>query len=153
MAKRALEKRNLGAPLLGALLRMPGDEIRERMLAALHDQGFSDLTSAHMAVLRYPGPDGLKPVELATQTGMTKQALNYLLAQLEEGGYLVRRGDPEDKRAKRLVMTEKGFEAGRVMRAEVLRIEKEYTNAYGRKALDELKSHLVDLGRVLDRPD
>ena len=50
-------------------------------------------------------------------------------------------------------MTEKGFEAGRVMRAEVLRIEKEYTNAYGRKALDELKSHLVDLGRVLDRPD
>ena len=44
-----------GAPLLGALMRMPVDAIRERMLAALHDQGFDDLIPAHLIVLRWPG--------------------------------------------------------------------------------------------------
>ena len=87
--------RSLGPPLLGALLRMPVDEIRERMLAALHAKGFTDLIPAHLIVLRWPGPDGLRPVEIAAQSGMSKQALNYLLGQLEEGGYLERVDDPD----------------------------------------------------------
>src|SRR5215471_3241591 len=93
---------SLGAPLLGALMRMPVDEIRRRMLEALHEQGFEDLIPAHLIVLRWPGPDGLRPVEVAEQTGMSKQALNYLLGQLEEGGYLERVADPEDRRSKRI---------------------------------------------------
>ena len=87
-------------------MRMPVDEIRRRMLAALHEQGFDDLIPAHLIVLRWPGPDGLRPVEVAEQTGMSKQALNYLLGQLEETGYLERVDDPDDRRSKRIRMTE-----------------------------------------------
>src|SRR6202000_1124854 len=102
-----------GAPLLGALMRMPVVEIGRRMLASLHEQGFDDLIPAHLIVLRWHGPDGKRPVEVAEQTGMSKQALNYLLGQLEEAGYLERVEDPDDRRSKRIRTTKRGGGAGR----------------------------------------
>jgi DNA-binding MarR family transcriptional regulator len=139
----------LGPPLLGALLRMPIDEIRERMLAALHAKGFTDLIPAHLIVLRWPGPDGLRPVEIAAQSGMSKQALNYLLGQLEEGGYLERVDDPEDRRSKRVRMTKRGYDAGRAMRAAVTKIEKEFARTYGEAELDQMRAVLTHLNVVL----
>ena len=138
-----------GAPLLGALLRMPVDEIRSRMLAALHEQGFDDLIPAHLIVLRWPGPDGLRPIEVAEQTGMSKQALNYLLGQLEETGYLERVDDPDDRRSKRIRMTKRGWAAGKVMRAAVGEVEREFVDGHGTKELDTLLGLLTDLNVVL----
>lgn len=140
---------SLGPPLLGALMRMPVDEIRERMLAALHEQGFDDLIPAHLIVLRWPGPDGMRPVEVAGQTGMSKQALNYLLGQLEETGYLERVDDPEDRRSKRVRVTERGWEAGRVMRAAVGEVEREFVAANSKKDLQNLLDLLKRLNAVL----
>ncbi len=139
----------LGPPLLGALLRMPVDAIRERMLAALHRHGFTDLIPAHLIVLRYPGPDGLRPVEIAAQTGMTKQALNYLLRQLEEGGYLERVDDPDDRRSKRVRLTDRGFEAAEVMRGEVAAVEDEFMRATDASDRDSLRVLLIKLNEVL----
>jgi DNA-binding MarR family transcriptional regulator len=139
----------LGAPLLGALMRMPVDEIRNRMLVALHEQGFDDLIPAHLIVLRWPGPDGLRPVEIASQTGMSKQALNYLLGQLEETGYLERVDDPEDRRSKRVRMTERGWAAGRTMRAAVGEVEQEFVDAHGKQELENLLELLTQLNAVL----
>jgi DNA-binding MarR family transcriptional regulator len=139
----------LGAPLLGALLRMPVDEIRRRMLAALHEQGFDDLIPAHLIVLRWPGPDGLRPVEVAGQTGMSKQALNYLLGQLEETGYLERVDDPDDRRSKRIRMTKRGWAAGEAMRGAVGEVEREFIDAHGKKELATLLGLLDDLNDVL----
>jgi DNA-binding MarR family transcriptional regulator len=139
----------LGPPLLGALMRMPVDEIRNRMLGALHDQGFADLIPAHLIVLRWPGPDGLRPVEIAGQTGMSKQALNYLLGQLEETGYLERVDDPEDRRSKRVRVTKQGWAAGQVMRAAVGEVEQEFVDAHGEKELEKLLELLKHLNGVL----
>ena len=75
-------------PLIGALLRMPFEAVRDRMLSGLHQRGYDDLIAAHLNVLQYPGPDNRRPSQLATSTRMTKQALNYLLGQLEHLGYL-----------------------------------------------------------------
>jgi DNA-binding MarR family transcriptional regulator len=130
-------------------MRMPVDEIRRRMLAALHEQGFEDLIPAHLIVLRWPGPDGLRPIEVAEQTGMSKQALNYLLGQLEEAGYLERVDDPEDRRSKRIRMTKRGWAAGKVMRAAVGEVEREFVDAHGKKELKNLLGLLTDLNVVL----
>jgi DNA-binding MarR family transcriptional regulator len=130
-------------------MRMPVDEIRRRMLAALHEQGFEDLIPAHLIVLRWPGPDGLRPVEVAEQTGMSKQALNYLLGQLEETGYLERVDDPDDRRSKRIRMTKRGWAAGKVMRAAVGEVEQEFVDAHGEKELKNLLELLTDLNIVL----
>jgi DNA-binding MarR family transcriptional regulator len=128
---------------------MPVDEIRRRMLVALHEQGFDDLIPAHLIVLSRPGPDGLRPVELAEQAAMSKQALNYLLGQLEEGGYLERVDDPDDRRSKRIRMTKRGWAAAKTMRAAVGEVEGEFVDAHGEAKLASLLGLLTDLNAVL----
>jgi len=86
-------------PLIGALLRIPFETVRDRMLAGLHERGYTDLIAAHLDVFQYPGPENQRPIELAAQTRMSKQALNYLLGQLEQLGYLTREADDTDQRS------------------------------------------------------
>ena len=88
------DDRPLGPPLIGALLRIPWEQVLRRMLERLHEHGFADLDAAHLNLLLYPGPQGARPSELAARRGMSKQAVNYLLGELERLGYLERRVDP-----------------------------------------------------------
>ena len=78
------------------------------MLAGLHERGYTDLVAAHLDVFQYPGPENARPIELATQTRMSKQALNHLLGQLEQLGYLTREADNSDQRSKRIRLTPRG---------------------------------------------
>ena len=80
--------------MIGALLRMPADAVRRRMLEHLRAHGFDGLEAAHLNVFQYPGPEGARPSELAAELGMSKQALNYMLGELERLGYLERLPDP-----------------------------------------------------------
>jgi hypothetical protein len=55
--------------------------------------------SPSIVVFRYPLPEGRRPSDAAVDAGMTRQAMGYLLGQLEELGYLTARttrptGDP-----------------------------------------------------------
>src|SRR5436190_21769991 len=112
-------------PLIGALLRMPFEVVRERMLAGLHERGFTDLVAAHLDVFQYPGPENQRPLQLATHTRMTKQALNYLLGQLQQLGYLTRETDQDDKRFKRVRLTPRGHAAIQAIREIVQDVENE----------------------------
>ncbi|MFN8163694.1 MAG: MarR family transcriptional regulator [Solirubrobacterales bacterium] len=135
----------LGPPLIGALMRMPLDAVLARMLAGLHGAGFTDLVPAHFSVLRYPGPQGRRPSDLAAETGMTKQATNYLLGELERLGYLVREEDPEDKRSKRISLTTRGEAAARNIRETVRQVETELEQELGTEDFARLRQLLVDL--------
>src|SRR3954466_7517711 len=108
-----------GPPLIGALLRMPWEAVQRRMLERLRESGFADLDAAHLNVFQYPGPQGARPSELAGRLRISKQALNYLLRELERLGYLERRADPDDLRSKRVVLTRRGEAAIRVIRDAV----------------------------------
>jgi DNA-binding MarR family transcriptional regulator len=108
LADGLAEREPPGPPLIGALLRMPVDAVRRHMIERLHARGFADIDEAHLTVLRYPGPQGERPSDLAAHLGMTKQALNHQLGQLERRGYLERRPDPEDLRSRRIVLTRRG---------------------------------------------
>src|SRR3954453_817872 len=91
-----------GPPMIGALLRTPWEAVQRRMLERLHDHGFADLDVAHLNVFQSPGPQGARPSALAARLGITKQALNYLLGELERLDYLQRQPDPDDLRSKRI---------------------------------------------------
>jgi len=132
-------------PLIGALLRMPFETVRERMLAGLHERGFSDLIASHLDVLQYPGPENLRPSDLAKQTRMTKQALNYLLGQMERLGYLTRRADAEDQRFKRVHLTERGQAAVRAIRDIVLEVEADWEQQLGPARFAQLRNLLEQL--------
>jgi DNA-binding MarR family transcriptional regulator len=135
----------LGPPLLGALLRMPADAVVARILLDLHSAGFTDLVPAHFAVVRYPGPENRRPSELAAEAGMTKQAMNYLLGQMQQLGYLTRDDDPEDQRFKRVHLTERGHAAARAVRDSVAGIEAELEQEFGTAEFGQLRELLVQL--------
>ncbi len=132
-------------PLMGALLRMPIDAWRHRMLEDLHAAGFTDLVPAHSAVLRYPGPQGRRPSDVAAEAGMSRQAMNYLLRELEQLGYLERRDDPQDKRSRRIELTERGNAVRRIMRESVVGIEADLERELGRDAVEQLRQLLTAL--------
>jgi DNA-binding MarR family transcriptional regulator len=136
-----------GPPLIGALLRMPWESVLERLLAGLRERGFTDLGASHLSVLQWPGPDDLRPSELAAQSRMSKQALNYLLGQLERLGYLERRDDPRDQRFKRIALTERGRQAALAMRDIVRDVEAEWEQQLGPERFAELRLLLTDLNR------
>ncbi len=136
------------APLIGALLRMPWETVRERMLTGLHARGYTDLVAAHLNVLQYPGPEGQRPSDLAARTRMTKQALNYLLGQMEQLGYLRRQDDDEDQRSRRIRLTPRGRAAIVAIREIVREVEAEWEQRLGVRRFAQLKALLTDLQAV-----
>jgi DNA-binding MarR family transcriptional regulator len=137
-----------GPPLIGALLRMPWEAVQRHMLERLHERGFDDLDAAHMNVFQYPGPQGARPSELATRLGISKQALNYLLGELERLGYLERRPDPDDLRSKRLALTPRGNSAIRVIREAVADLETAWAQQLGVKRFADLRTLLLELNQL-----
>jgi DNA-binding MarR family transcriptional regulator len=135
----------LGPPLIGALLRVPWEAVQRRMLERLHERGFDDLDAAHLTVFQYPGPQGTRPTELADRLRMSKQALNYLLGQLERLGYLERRPDPDDRRSKRVALTPRGVSMGVAMREAVGEMEAAWARQLGASRFAQLRELLADL--------
>ena len=134
-----------GPPLIGALLRMPWEAVQRRMLELLHERGFDDLDAPHLNVFQYPGPQGARPSELAAQLRISKQALNYLLGQLERLGYLERGPDPDDLRSKRISLTQRGTSAILVIREAVAEMETAWAERLGEKRFAQLRTLLVEL--------
>jgi DNA-binding MarR family transcriptional regulator len=134
-----------GPPLIGALLRIPWEAVQQHMLEQLHGRGFEDLDRAYFAVFRYPGPQGARPTDVAAQVGISKQALNYLLRELERLGYLEREPDPDDLRSKRIVLTQRGIAAVGVIREAVAEIEAAWAQRLGSERFAQLRNLLLEL--------
>ena len=135
--------------LIGALLRVPAEAIHRRIIRELNQAGFDDLAMPHMAIFRFPGPDGVRPGVLAERAGMSKQAMNRILGSLEELGYLVRADDPGEGRARLVKFTKRGH-AAYAKAIEVLhQVEKEWRAELGPKDFIQLKELLF---RVWESP-
>jgi DNA-binding MarR family transcriptional regulator len=126
---------------------MPWEAVQRRMLERLHERGFDDLDAAHLNVFQYPGPQGARPSELAARLRISKQALNYLLGELERLDYLERRPDPEDLRSKRVGLTSRGISAIGVIREAVGEVEDAWARRLGPKRFAQLRGLLLDLNR------
>jgi DNA-binding MarR family transcriptional regulator len=107
-----------------------------------------------MNVFLYPPPDRARPSDLAERANMTKQAMNYLLGQLESRGYVERRAERGSNR--RLVfLTSRGWRVRETILAVVVEVEAEWASALGQKRFDEFMQTLRQLGsiKLLSRPD
>jgi DNA-binding MarR family transcriptional regulator len=135
--------------LIGALLRAPAYAIHRRIIRDLNAAGFKELSLPHMAVFRYPSPDGERPSVLAERAGMSKQAMNRLLGSLEELGYLVRSDAPDEGRARIVHFTKRGH-ASYAKAIEILRdIERDWVAVLGPRNFAKLKEILF---RVWESP-
>ena len=96
-----------------------------------------------MAVLQFPGPDGVRPGTLAERAGMSKQAINQLLLSLETSGYVARSAATDDGRTRVVRFTRRG-RAAYARISDILRdIEREWTAELGPKQFADLKALLT----------
>jgi DNA-binding MarR family transcriptional regulator len=136
--------------MIGALLRFPHEVVVARMLAALKEHGH-DVSPTELRVLLYPGPDGKRPIDLARQCEMTRQAMNYVLSTLESRGYIER--DTDSPKTSVVRLTERGWELVPVIRNCISVIEKEWTMHLGRRRFEALRSTLLELSTWLGKLD
>lgn len=139
---------NLPAPaeskdmLIGALLRVPGQVIHRRIIRDLNAAGFTELREPHMAVLQFPGPDGVRPSALAERAGISKQAMNQLLRSLEGYGYLESKA-PDAARARIIRLTGRGCAAYAKIHDILRDIEIEWSAELGQQDFVRLKKLLL----------
>ena len=129
--------------LIGALLRVPAQAIHRRIINQLNAAGFEELRVPHMAVLQFPGPDGVRPGMLAERAGMSKQAMNQLLRSLEALGYLARSDAPDEGRARLVRLTKRGRAAYAKVHEILREIEREWSAELGPKHFNQLKELLL----------
>jgi len=135
--------------LIGALLRVPAQAIHRRIIKELNAGGFDELRLPHIAVLQFPGPDGVRPGTLAERAGMSKQAMNQLLRSLESLGYIVRSDAPDEGRARIVRFTRRGRAAYSKIHNILRNIEREWSAEIGPKQFAQLKELLA---RVWESP-
>jgi len=132
------------APYIGALLRLAHQAARSRMLQALAACGLADINEAYSGLFQYPPIDGMRPSALARRLGITKQALNHLLGQLEKLGYLKRRSEGG---AGHVVVryTERGWLVIETNIAAVRQLEADWQRQLGKQRFTSLKEALREL--------
>src|SRR5690348_3369754 len=138
-----------GDMLIGALLRVPAQAVQRRIIKELNAAGFEELSLPHMAVLQFPGPDGVRPGMLAERAGMSKQAMNQLLRSLEALGYIVRSDAPDEGRARIIRFTKRGRAAYSRIYDILRNIEHEWSAELGTERFAQLKELLF---RVWESP-
>ncbi|MBS7696152.1 MarR family transcriptional regulator [Chelatococcus sp.] len=122
------------------------------MLEAIREAGFTDFQDAHFAVFSYPLPDGVRPSELARQKRMSRQAMNYLIAQLEDLGYVERRvAETSDRRLVHL--TERGGAVAATIFACLRGLHREWAQEVGHARFDVFLSVLQELSAKAQSED
>jgi MarR family transcriptional regulator for hemolysin len=93
--------------LLGLAYQTCTDELRSTLRAA----GFDDLGTAYGYVFRALASEPLHLNELATRLGITNQGTVKIVNEMEARGYVTRRADAEDGRAKFISLAPRGRSA------------------------------------------
>lgn len=130
---------------IGALFRFGLDEIRHRISAGVRDAGFEDVRPAHITLLRWPGPHGRRPGEVAADVQISKQRVNDLLRDLERMGYLSLERDPNDSRARIIRLTPRGRRLHETAIGIHAQIEAEWSQSIGTRRYQQVRRALVDM--------
>lgn len=127
--------------LLTLVTQQMSRDLMQRQIKA----GFDDQRPAHHAVFAHIPPEGIRLVDLADRAGVTKQAMSELVLDLERLGYLRRRPDTADGRAKLIELTERGWKAVRSAVDAFAVMEHELAEQIGDTRLRQLRRTLLDM--------
>lgn len=129
------------APFIGALLRLVHQKARSRVLVTLAERGLGDITQTYFGLFQYPGADGMRPSDIARRLGISKQALNHLVGQLERLGYVERRHEPGGTHTT-LRYTDRGWRVLETSIETMQGLEDEWQNLLGEGRFSALKETL-----------
>jgi DNA-binding MarR family transcriptional regulator len=132
--------------LLSTLLR----EFRHDLAAPRADAGFGDIRDPHMQIFGNLRMGGVRLTELADRAQLSLAATSELVNDLEQMGYLVRRPDPADGRAKLIDLTKRGREAMAAAGDRVADIERRWSKLMGAKEFAHMCRSMQNLLDKLD---
>ncbi|HSP36653.1 MAG TPA: MarR family winged helix-turn-helix transcriptional regulator [Frankiaceae bacterium] len=136
-------------PNLGLLCFFPYRAMEARVMDALAEAGFDDITLAQSRVFQRVG-DGSRLTDLAAQARVTKQTAGFLVDRLEAAGYVERVPDPADARARLVRLGERGQAVVAVARTVEAQVEQEWERHLGRPEAATLRRLLGTLREVTD---
>lgn len=130
-----------------ALLRAAYNALAARIFASVvTGTEFDDLRPSHgNAMEQLELEDGLRLTDLAARAGITAQSMGELVDDLEVKGYLERRPDPGDRRAKRIHLTDRGLKNARVAKRATADVEDHLAGLLGQERYDLLRGTLEDI--------
>lgn len=131
--------------LLGQAYSLLGFRIVEGVVGAGYPQ-----KPKHSAVFAQLRPEGVRVSDLARGANMTPQAMGEVVDELVELGYVARRPDPSDGRAKLVVPTARGTESLRAGAVTIEGIEDGLDDLLGPEGHTELRRLLT---AIVERTD
>ena len=132
-------------------------EVKEAAVGELHerlgDAGHPDIRPGHGCVFRFIDAEtGSRLTDIAELAQLTKQAVGEVVADLERMGYVKRLPDPEDGRAKIILLTERGVEAYATAERLFAEIEREWAEQVGEELVAALREALERIAELEREP-
>ncbi len=135
---------------LGLLLFIPYRAMENAVLQALAEAGFDDITLAQARVFQRIDKEGSRLTELAAAAQVTKQTAGFLVDQLERAGYVERKPDPRDGRARLVCVAKRGAAAVRASMTVVGEVEARWAAHLGEVRAAQLRQALTALREITD---
>src|SRR4029453_16139832 len=129
-------------PDLGVLASRLLFSLQDELFEGLAEAGYDDLHPRHGAVLAFLDEDGIRATELARLSGRHKQIVGRLVDELENLGYVERRPDPADRRAKLIFPTERGLDQLRLGDQIIADIEARHASEVGARTYAQFRDVL-----------
>jgi DNA-binding MarR family transcriptional regulator len=124
---------------LGILLALGYQEFVRRLHEALAAAGFDDIGRSDGYVFRALDETPLSTSALAARLGITKQGAAQIVEDMTRRGYLERRPDPQDARARLLSLSGRGRSALAEAHRFHQHYERELARSHGREAVTALR--------------
>jgi DNA-binding MarR family transcriptional regulator len=134
----------------GVLLFIPYRHMENRILQAVKDAGYDDVTLAQARVFQRIAPGGSRLTELAEQSQMTKQSVAGLVDELERMRYVKRVPDPIDRRARLIQIDKRGRQAAKAAQAAHDEVQAEWRSRLGARRFSQLREILENLREITD---
>src|SRR5262245_18611147 len=140
-------------PQLGLLLRLVHQHWTQAIDAALDDAGFGDLRPPHANVFTFVPPEGIQVSELTRLAHVRKQTMAQAVEELEQLGYVERRPDPDDRRARLVFLTPRGEAVRPLAMATGRRVRARWVELTSPHKIESLERSLQSLLARLESQD
>ena len=137
---------------LGLLLRLAHQQWTQAVDAALDEAGFGDIRPPHANVFTFVPSDGIQVSELTKLARVRKQTMAQAVEELEALGYVERRPDPNDRRARLVFLTERGKKVRPIAVAAGKQVDARWVQLTSKQTIADLRASLTELLTRLQPP-
>lgn len=137
MPQEAWRRENVGRAIVDATRTFEQD-----VLAVVGQEGFPKIRMVHLNLLRNLDLKGTRLTELAERANITKQSMQELVDRVQALGYVERRPDPHDKRAKVVAFSAEGIRLLETLHKAVTYMERQMIEIIGNSAVRHIARSL-----------